>query len=227
MTVACVFVRGPYPYTAEYVTRLHAMVRAHLRRPFRFVCLTDQPNLFRAPIETVRIAPTLPGCPAANGYWTKVQLFNPANQLTGRVLFLDLDTLVVSDLSPLVDYPAAVGFAADELALERPAVELNKLGQTILRKFNASAMVWDVGAADALWHEWTPEVTARFQTDQDWYGHRMPEAAAMPVDWFPRISRVQPPWPAPSKVVLVKKPKNHLAAKQWPWFNAAWRGEAA
>lgn len=223
LTIACVFVRGPYPYTVEYVVRLERMVRRFLQRPFRFVCFTDQPEAFRAPIETIRIPAHLPGCPQAIGYWNKVQLFNPAHGLTGRVLFLDLDVLVVADLAPLVDYPAPVALAADELALDRPAIGVNAVGLTIVRKFNASAMAFDPAAAAALWTAWTPDVTRRLQSDQDWYGERLPDAAAMPVSWFPRLSKIAgPPFDAAAKVILAKKPKNHVAARQWPWFAERW-----
>jgi hypothetical protein len=222
MTVACVFVKGPYPYTPEYVIRLEQMARRFLARPFRFVCLTNQPDLFRGALDTITIPHVLPGCAEAIGYWNKLQLFNPAHHLAGRVLFLDLDVLVVGDLSPLVDYPAPVAMVADELAREKPVHDTNSIGLKIHRRFNASAMAWDAGAADALWTDWTPAVTRHWQSDQDWYAERLPETAAMPASWFPRISRVKPPWPTDAKVVLVKTPKNHLAAMQWPWFAEAW-----
>lgn len=228
MTVACVFVKGPYPYTADYVVRLERMVRRHLSRPFRFVCFTDQPWLFSAPIETVPIAATLPGDPRANGYWTKLHVFNPAHRLAGRVLFLDLDVLVVADLAPLVDYPAPFALCADEMALERPAVAVDSIGRTILRRFNASAMVFEGGTHADLWQAWTPDVTRRLQGDQDWYAERCPYAAAMPVEWFPRLSRIPgPPFAPEAKVVLSKKPKNAIAAKQFPWFEPLWGGWAA
>ena len=31
-------------YGSDYVNRLYRMVGRHLRRPFRFVCLTDEPE---------------------------------------------------------------------------------------------------------------------------------------------------------------------------------------
>jgi hypothetical protein len=46
----------------------------------------------------------------------------------------------------------------------------------------------------------------------------------MPVEWFPRLSQITgPPFDAAARVILAKTPKNHLAARQWPWFDAAWR----
>lgn len=222
MTVACVFVKGPYPYTPAYVIRLERMARRFLRRPFRFVCFTDQQELFSAPIETIRIPNALPGCKEAIGYWNKLQLFNPAHGLTGRIVFFDLDVLIVGDVSAIADQSAPVAFSEDELARERPKVAKNAAGLTILRQFNASAMSWEAGAADCLWSDWTPDITRSLQSDQDWYSKRLPKATAMPAEWFPRISRVKPPWPEAAKVVLVKTPKNHIAAEQWPWFAEAW-----
>jgi hypothetical protein len=222
MTVACVFVKGPYPYTPDYVVKLERMVRRFLTRPFRFVCLTDHPQQFKGVIDTIRIPHVLPGCPEAIGYWNKLQLFNPANGLTGRIAFFDLDVLIVRALDALVDVAAPFALAGDELALTRPAVDRNAAGLTIRRKFNASAMVWDAGVNACLWQDWTPDVTHRLQSDQDWYAERMPHAHALPVSWFPRISRARPPWPSEATVVLVKTPKNHLAAQQWPWFADAW-----
>lgn len=227
LTVTCVFVQGPYPYTPDYVIRLERMVRKFLPLPFRFVCFTDRPDLFRgiSQIETIRIPHVLPGCKDAIGYWNKLQLFNPAHGLTGRVLFFDLDVLIVGDLTPIAQYPFLAAMAADELAIDRPKVDANTIGQQILRRFNASAMTWWAGNLTALWADWTPAVTKRLQSDQDWYAERMPDVIQpMPVSWFPRLSRVTPPWPQDAKVVLVKKPKNHLAAQQWPWFAEAWGG---
>jgi hypothetical protein len=219
MIVACVFVKGNYPYTLEYVVRLERMARKFLTRAFRFVCLTDQPEAVTAVgIEAIAVSRLA----VSQAYWHKLHLFNPAHRLTGRVLFLDLDVLVIGDLAPIVDYPAPFALAADELALERPTRDTNAIGQTIIRQFNASVMAWDAGTLDTLWQAWTPKIAARLQGDQDWYAERMPNAQAMPVSWFPRLSRVQPPWAPDAKVVLVKKPKNHISAAQWPWFDALW-----
>lgn len=228
MTVCCVFVKGPYAYTADYVVRLERMVRRHLARPFRFVCFTDQPEAFTAPIETIRISSQLPGCPQAVGYWNKLQIFNTKHALTGRVLFLDLDVLVVADLAPVVDYPTSFALASCQMALERPAIGVDSIGRTILRRFNGSVMAFDAGAVSDLWDAWTPSVTRRLQGDQDWYAERYPKAGAMPVEWFPRLSRIPgPPFAPEAKVVLAKKPKNHLAVVQYPWFETLWGGWAA
>lgn len=228
LTVACVYVRGPFPYTAEYVVRLERMVRQRLDRAFRFVCLTDRPDEVPSEIEAIRV-PSFAGRVPDNGvgYWAKVRLFDRSLGLRGRVLFLDLDTLVTADLAPIVDVPASLALTADALVEERRHLTTDRYGRALVRRFNSSVMVWDAGAHDALWDDWSPDVAQRLSTDQDWIGEQAPSAVGMPLAWFPRISQVSPPWPAEAKVILVKKPKNHICAERWPWFDRLWGGVAA
>jgi hypothetical protein len=213
-TVACLFVQGEFPYTPEYVIRLAAMVRRWIDRTYRFVCLTDQPWLF-PDLETIAVRRL-----AGFAYWTKLELFNPAREWAGRVLYLDLDTLIVAPLSPILDAPAPVVLIGDPW---RPGHKArDAFGRQIVRRFNSSVMVWEGGEATALYTSWDPSVAARLSGDQDWIAERCPSALALPREWFPRISEVQPPWPAEARVVLVKKPKNAEAAERWPWFSPMW-----
>lgn len=223
LTVSCVFVRGPYPYTPEYVVRLEAMCRRWIDRPFEFVVFTDQPERFpgftRKQIEV--------GPHPADGYWGKVQVFDPRWKLTGRCLYLDLDSLIVAPLDPIIDAPAQFALTEDALVQERQHLDRDRYGRQLVRRFNSSVMVWDGGTQDHLARNWSPAVAERLSTDQDWIGEQCPEAMALPLAWFPRISQVRPPWPDEAKVVLVKKPKNHEAVKRWPELAAWWGGEVA
>lgn len=226
LTVVCVWVKGPVPYTADYVVRLERMVRKYLQRPFRFVCLTDQPKALPKSIERV-IVPT-PGDdipPATKGIWTKLEVFNPDRQWQqqpGRVLYLDLDVLVVANLDPIVDFPASFALTEDAFVVERAHLNVDRYGRRLVRRFNSSVMVWDGGTQTELFADWSVHDALRLSTDQDWIGEQSDIAKPMPLGWFPRISRVQPPWPAEAKVVLVKKPKNHEAAERWAWFEQMW-----
>lgn len=225
LTVVCLLVAGPVAeYSVEHVVRLERMVRAHLARPFRFVCFTDgSRGALPALIETVEIPAVDDAVPLnGRGYWHKLQIFNPTRGLAGRVLYLDLDVLVVGDMAPIVDWPAPLALADDELRTERPPLERDRHNRQVKRRFNGSVIVWDAGTQDALFTGWAITATERLSTDQDWIGEQAPHAQAMPASWFPRISRVQPPWPADAKVVFVKKPKPMEAARRWPWFDAAW-----
>lgn len=221
-TVACLFVRGEYPYTPEYVTRLYAMVKRHLSRPFRFVCLTDHPWLFTAPVMPIEVTRL-----AGFAYWTKLELFNPTRDWSGRMLYLDLDTLIVADLDPIVDAPADFAITADPWTpRSKPR---DKHGREIIRRFNSSVMVWEGGTQTHLYEDWRPSIAKQLSGDQDWIGLNDPEAYALPREWFPRLSECVSDktgfvgWPGAAKVVLSKVPKNHIAAEQWPWFEQVWR----
>jgi hypothetical protein len=215
VTVACVFVRGHVPFTVEYVRKLHAMCGRWLTRRVRFVCLTDRPEQMPTGVEGIRIK--LPR--GLFGWWAKVQLFNPEHGFTGRMLYLDLDTLVVDELDPIVDYPASFALAPHGGRFE------GRQGRAVVRRFNSSVMVWDAGTADHLYTDWTEDISDRLWGDQDWIGERHPDAAAMPSTWFPRISEVRNAFAAASeaKVVLCKSPKNVEAARKYAWVREAWQ----
>lgn len=213
LTVACVLVCGHVDFTSEYVIRLKSMCRRMVARPHRFVCFTD--DKFRLPddIETVHI-PTPRGHYA---WWSKLELFNAAHGFTGRVLYLDLDVLLVRELSPIIDFPARFALVPDGAPNFRP-----RNGLAVYKKFNSSVMVWEAGEANYLYDAWTPKVAQRLWGDQDWIGE-MADAESMPREWFPRLSECGKDWGEQARVVLCKKPKNLDAAHKWPWFNEVWQ----
>lgn len=86
LSVACVLKSGGI-YDATWVVRLQAMVAKHLPIEHRFVCLSD----VHVPCERIPLEHDWPG------WWSKVELF----KLSGPVLFLDLDTAIVGDLSDI------------------------------------------------------------------------------------------------------------------------------
>ena len=214
-TVVCVWVHGHVPFTSDYVIRLASMVSRHMDRPYRFVCLCDKPyQLGRSQgIEKIQI----PKPKDIFGWWSKMSIFDASHGFTGRMLYLDLDTLVVKSLAPILDYPS-------KFALIPDAGNFRGRGSlAVVKRFNSSVMVWDAGVNTQLWDDWTPAVAKRLHGDQDYIGEQMPGADTMPISWFPRLSELngQPP-KADAKVVLCKVPKNVEAAKLYPWVAEAW-----
>ena len=99
-------------YGPEYVNRLHNMVRRHLHRPFRFVCLTDDaqgidPGIEVKPIPPIGFDEFDQREPWTFGHgWLKLTSFaKPLYDLEGRTLFLDLDIVIVDSLDPFFDQP--------------------------------------------------------------------------------------------------------------------------
>lgn len=215
ITVACVWVKANVPYGVEYVTRLKAMVGRHLHRAHRFVCLTDRPEQVPEGIDPIAI-PNLSPLP---GWWSKLELFNPSRGMSGRVLYLDLDSLVVGSLEPVVDFPAPFAIVPDTGSAFKPREPFR-----VVKRFNSSVMVFDAGECSDLFTSWSPAIASDLWGDQCLIGERYPNLATMPAEWFPRISELGDAAPSPvAKVVLCKKPKNEVAAARLPWVADVWR----
>jgi len=93
-------------YGPEYVNRLYAMVARHLRGPFKFVCLTDRSEGIRAEVQCLPIPELkLPAGIPERG-WTKLTTFEAdLHGLRGTALFLDLDVVIVDDITPFFEVP--------------------------------------------------------------------------------------------------------------------------
>ena len=191
------------------------MARRCFTWPIRFVCLTDQPESMPDGVEPIHIKPY----PGLKGWWNKLQLWNPRHQLEGRVVYFDLDVLLVKrELDDLATF-AEFALVPDGAPNFRP-----RGGLAVVKRFNSSVMSFEGGAHADLFEDWSPAVAARLWGDQDWIGERCPGATAMPQEWFPRISQIPHTGELPegARVILVKKPKNLDAAQRWSWFRQAW-----
>ena len=143
LTIACVLSQGRV-YDVSHVERLEKMVSEHLDKPYEFACLDDSPF---------------------PGFWAKISLFEPG-RFEGRVLYLDLDVTVVSDLHPIATYDASFVAIQDWL---RPTI-------------NSSVMAWDAGVADHIFENFTDDVMERLRGDQDWITEQI-DADTFPPTW--------------------------------------------
>jgi hypothetical protein len=95
LTVACVLKSGGI-YNASWVARLRAGVAKHLPIPHRFVCMSD----LVVPGEWILLQHNWPG------WWSKLELF----KLSGPVLYFDLDTAIVGDLTDIARHADVARF---------------------------------------------------------------------------------------------------------------------
>ena len=93
-------------YGPDYVNRLYGMVRRHLRGEFRFVCLTDRSEGVRTEVQCLPIPDlALPDGLPERG-WKKLTTFAAdLYGLKGTALFLDLDVVIVDDITPFFEHP--------------------------------------------------------------------------------------------------------------------------
>ena len=115
-------------YGAEYANRLYGMVSRHVTPPFRFVCFTDDPEGLRAGIEVQPLPPLDCAMPTNTlGMWGKARLWiEGLGDLTGPVLFIDLDVVILDSLDPFFEHASP----EDVVLARNPNTPFERLGQT-------------------------------------------------------------------------------------------------
>lgn len=168
-------------YSSEYVNRIYRGVKAHLHRPFRFVCVTDDATGLAEGIETGPVPEKPPEMKNVYGYavkgwpniYIKLLLFRPGFAgLSGPTLFLDIDQVITGDLDCFFDYRPG------EFCIIRNWVELRK---RIFRKVpfcgNSSCFRFDAGEKSAyIYDTFMREIDfalddRRFTTEQAYMTH--------------------------------------------------------
>lgn len=154
----------------RYVETLYAMVANHVPKDlsYEFVCFTDDPARYSDPIQQRALPEGL------QGWFNKLYLFKsglfPENEL---VLFLDLDTLIIDSLEPLLQYSGNFAILRD-----------------FLREggYGSGVMLWRAGYATQLWDTYE---AAGFPTvaggDQSWVEQKGPRHADILQDLFPDL----------------------------------------
>lgn len=97
-------------YAPDYVNVLFNAFARHLDAPHRFICMTDDPAGIDPGVEIFPIPEMdLGENRFAFGGWPKLAVFRKdLFGLKGRALFVDLDTVIVGDLEPLLQAEGGV-----------------------------------------------------------------------------------------------------------------------
>lgn len=227
-------------YGVEYVDRLYAMVRRHLRGDFRFVCLTDRSEGVRGEVQCLPIPPLdlPPGIPERG--WTKLTTFSAdLHGLRGTALFLDLDVVIVDDITPFFEHPGEFLIIHD---WKRP---WRITGNSSVYRFRLGAH------ADVLAHfrEHVVEVRAQFRNEQAYLSDRLHGQGRLsywPAEWcaswkyhciprFPVNFWREPSIPKGARILVfhgVMNPPDAIAghsqgnwrrAKPAPWIARYWQ----
>jgi len=220
LTVVCLWIKGKgeRAYTVEYVERLRNMVARHLSLSHRFVCMTDTPDLLPDGVEGLAVKRPRTLMP----WWLKLKLFCGGMGWTGRLLYLDLDVLVVGSLDDIATFPAPFALLPDMAPNFAGSARAPWL--KVIHRYNSSVMIHDAGARPQLWSDWNVSVAYRLRSDQDWIAERCPDETTLPPEWFGRLkSTTAPPFDPALKILLAIKLKNAAAEATLPWFRDYWR----
>jgi len=139
------------------------MVRRNVKRPHRFVCFTDD----RADIhESVECLPLLDQ--GLTGWWHKLSFFRPTlYDLSGTLLFLDLDLVILSSLEPFFDYPGEFCIIRDWLASD------------YVRLYNSSVFRLEIGSKTDVYNKFlltSQQIISSCPGDQHWITQQIPNA---------------------------------------------------
>lgn len=135
ITVACVNHGNYLGRGDEYVSKLRDMVQRAMPKDvvYEFHCLKD--------------------VGAWRGWWSKIELFRPGIFRYGRVLYLDLDTVITGPLEPLLRQTGSIYLT-----------DWGWLSHTLC----SSVMVWDTGVHENIFTTFNTAVPKRYRGDQDW-----------------------------------------------------------
>jgi len=108
-------------YNAEYVDILHASIKRNTTVPFEFICMSNY--MWSAEYKVIPLINDWPN------WWPKVEMF----KYDGKILTMDLDTLIVDNIDDLLDLPNHCG--KNEIFMMKAA--------NPKRTFTTSIMAWN------------------------------------------------------------------------------------
>jgi len=229
--VACLYWSGVFKnrenvYTTEWVYILRNMVERHMHTPFRFVCLTNVPNQFDGSVEIIPLQHDW------KGWWGKLELFRSDIFDDGdRVLYLDLDSVVLQSLHPFFDFDADIAIMRS-LDPKRFGTEWSKAGENMIVRYGSTVMVWTVPHGRKFYTEFDYDeivLKRKLRGDQDWMAACNPSLALFPVEWVKKLRHIRYKniRPKDVKILLPMDPgmplKNKSAAEKYPWIHKAWK----
>lgn len=153
-------------YRGEHVRALARQLREHLKVPHRIVLLTDEIYEHKAEALEVDAVEEIPGEPncvmRGNGgvnCFRRLRLFDPVYSArfgTPYVMSLDLDALVLQDLTPLVEYAMGADFSILRGRLAAP--------------YNGGMWCLKVGAHEEVWSQFDWMTSPQECRDTRWIG---------------------------------------------------------
>jgi hypothetical protein len=174
-------------YGALYVNRLLRMAKRHMRLPFRFICLTDDATDIDPEVE-IRPIPDA-AQPQHNHLspWRKLAIFSPdLADIQGKTLFLDLDVVIVDDLTVFFE-----GF--DDLTIIENWTQLGRgIG-------NSSVFLFRAGAHPDIFQHYqnnAENISLKYGNEQTYFSQQIADLKYWPKHWCRSFKfHAIPPWP--------------------------------
>lgn len=217
-------------FNADKVNVLARMIWRHYAHPIRVICVTDIPRGLDAVIEVVPAWNDFADIHSPHGgqnpsCYRRLRAFHPeiGSVFGSRFAMLDIDTVIVNDVTPLWDRPE--DFVA--------------WGETDPRSFyNGSMMLMTAGVRAQVWTTFNPKTSpvaakqaGRFGSDQGWISHCLGKGEAMwtqadgVYSYNVHLRPKKGELPANARIVMF-----HGGVDPWsnqaqalPWVRSSWR----
>jgi len=217
LTVACVWIKSDTYDSPEWVYRLHRMVEANLAQEFEFLVITSEP-IDLMPLKGSTLSTFYPRIKPPDGWplwWYKLNLFE-VDPMGDRVLYLDLDTVVMGGLEDLVNYPSDFCMAPTSGV------------PTKNHDFNSSVVVWTPGCEQhQIIKKSLPPDWKRYAGDQQWLSSLKMKIDAFPYRWIHKYLPGKGPYLPPDGTrvaLMIQGGKNQaLLDAGHSWIAEYWR----
>jgi hypothetical protein len=227
LNVVCV--KWGNKYTFDYVNRLYHMIQRHLTLPYRFICLTDDPRGLQSGIEHSPFEEK-----SLRTWFTKMEIFKPPAVINDRILFLDLDTVIIRNIDDIARYSGKFAILYDLYLHPKPPVSQGRgwLGSAI--------MSFDPTYTEFIWTDFSKNLSghmSRFAGDQQFIGNVFHSRNIQPDIWqdlFPgkflsykrhQLEGKDPikHYPRASIVCFHGKPRPHEVVDRVKWMKEHWK----
>jgi hypothetical protein len=200
ISILCYLWEGSRAFLPEYVNVLARMVDRHLPEPHRFICVTDTTQGFSSDVEVIDMPPEARALRALSSpegkhfpsSYPRLWTFSLAAKALGeRVLLLDIDCLVVSDMRRLFELQHDfVGWRS------RPPQE----GPI---RFGGGTWMHRTGTRTHVWERFIENPPQAIQEARE-AGYRGSDQA-----WISHcLSKTEPSWPEPSGIFCAQDYRN-------------------
>lgn len=213
-----------YEYNAEYVNKLRSMLRRHLSLPHELVCCTD---ISEGLCPDIRVVPTPAEVKDWPGMLRRLVIFRAdAGEMFGkRILLMDLDVVILRDITPLVDRP-------EDFVTWEPRLYYVLKGQ--YSRYNTGFLLMNAGARPQVWAEFSVERAQRelgakhegVVDEQAWITHILGQGEAV-WSWDGDVRSVRATaTPEAARIVFFNGPRAPGMATmqaEYPWIKDNWR----
>lgn len=169
--VVCLKFGDKYP--AHYVNKLYHMIKRHTTGPVGFYCMTENPNGLDSGIKTIPLPQDL----GLRTWWYKPYIFSSNFPVKGKLLFLDLDIVIIKNIDHFFDY------CPNQFCIIR---DFTRQMNPDWKRYNSSAFRLDSGTMGFVWDNLLKDIGAmnRLHGDQDWLFEQIKSNVAFwPDEW--------------------------------------------